>query len=88
MARAVEVAGVPTIYRHRGYRFFFSNEGDPREPPHVHVRHGERVAESWLVPRVALASAWQMSVAELNMLHGIVQEQRETFERAWHEHVP
>ena len=52
----------------------------------MHVRYGERVAKFWLAPRVALASAWQMSVAELNMLRGIVQEQRETFERAWHEH--
>ena len=28
---------MPVILRHRGYRFFFfSNEGEPPEPPHIH----------------------------------------------------
>jgi len=79
---------MPTIYRHKGYRFFFfSNEGSRPEPPHVHIRHGERVAKFWLVPEVALASAWHMSSGELNRLRKIVQQKREEFERAWHEHL-
>ena len=33
---------MPTILRLEGYRFFFySNEGSPREPPHVHVERGD-----------------------------------------------
>lgn len=29
---------MPTVFRDGGFRFFFySNEGDPREPVHVHV---------------------------------------------------
>ena len=40
---------MPTIFRHRGYRFFFfSNEGDPREPPHVHVGGGSDEAKFWV----------------------------------------
>lgn len=79
---------MPTIFRHKGYRFFFfSNEGSPPEPPHVHIRHGERVAKFWLVPEVALAGAWCMSSTELNQLRKIVQEKRDEFERAWHEHL-
>jgi hypothetical protein len=32
---------MPTVLKREGYWFyFFSNEGDPREPPHVHVRRG------------------------------------------------
>jgi len=28
---------MPVVFRYRGYRFFFySNEGDPREPLHIH----------------------------------------------------
>ena len=78
---------MPAIYRYRGYRFFFfSNEGLPPEPAHIHVRHGERVAKFWLVPDVALAGAWGMSAAELNQLRKIVEQRREEFERAWHEH--
>jgi hypothetical protein len=40
-------AAMPTVLRHKGYRFFFySNEGD--EPAHVHVRKGDSEAKVWL----------------------------------------
>ena len=77
---------MPTIYRYKGYRFFFfSNEGNPPEPPHVHVRHGENVAKFWLTPDVRLADAWGMTPTELNELQKVTQENRGDFERAWHE---
>ena len=48
---------MPTVLRDAGYRFFFySDEGDPLEPPHVHVTAGEGVAKFWLDP-VALAGS-------------------------------
>ena len=32
---------MPVVFRYKGFRFFFySNEGIPREPVHVHVRAG------------------------------------------------
>ena len=50
---------MPVILRHKGYRFFFfSNEGDPPEPPHIHVRRGEAVAKFWLFPQVALEESY------------------------------
>ena len=34
---------MPIVFRQGGLRyFFFSNEGSPREPPHVHVKGGGR----------------------------------------------
>ena len=34
---------MPIVFRYHGYKFFFySNEGDPREPVHIHVRQGAR----------------------------------------------
>lgn len=79
---------MPTIYRWKGYRFFFfSNEGSPPERPHVHIRHGERRAKFWLTPEVALDRAWQMSGPELNELERVVREHRDDFERAWHDHL-
>lgn len=42
---------MPTVFRHDGYRFFFySNEGDPREPIHVHVMKGDGEAKFWVSP--------------------------------------
>jgi len=78
---------MPTIYRHKGYRFFFfRNEGTPPEPPHIHVRHGERIVKFWLGEQARLADAWGMSSVELNRLEKIVQSKLEEFERAWHEY--
>ena len=75
---------MPTVFRHRGYRFFFfSNEGDPQEPPHVHVRRGSDEAKFWLRPEVVVAESFRFSAAELNALARIVHRQRAQIERAW-----
>jgi hypothetical protein len=78
---------MPVVFRHKGYRFFFySNEGDPREPLHIHVRKGEAVAKFWLVPRVCLAESYAMSSAELRELMGVIERNKDLIERYWHEH--
>ena len=47
---------MPTIFHYDGFRFFFySNEGDPREPMHVHVMKDGHEAKFWLRPEVGLA---------------------------------
>ena len=47
---------MPVVFRYRGYRFhFFSNEGDPREPQHIHVLKDGVGATFWLWPEVVLA---------------------------------
>ena len=40
---------VSVIFCHRGFRlFFYSNEGYPRELPHVHVEKDDTEAKFWL----------------------------------------
>ncbi len=78
---------MPTIFRYRGYRFFFfSNEGDPAEPLHVHVRKGEKVAKFWVEPEAMVAGSYGMTSSELHTLTGIVAENAELIRRAWNEH--
>jgi hypothetical protein len=78
---------MPTVFRRGGYRFFFfSNEGDPREPPHVHVRRGRDEAKFSLKPEVAVADSFGFNAAELNALVRIVNEERARIERAWNGH--
>ncbi len=75
---------MPTIGREGGYRFFFySNEGNPREPRHVHVRHGPREAKFWLRPEVVLAYNDGFNARQLNELQDLVELHRERFEGAW-----
>jgi hypothetical protein len=77
---------MPVVLRHKGHRFlFFSNEGDPREPPHVHVRQGDRRAKFWLDP-VALAENFGYAGHELQELAKVVAANRELIQRTWHEY--
>ena len=78
---------MPTIFRDGGYRFFFySDEGNPREPPHIHVRHGGDEAKFWLHPEVSLAYNEGFDARALNRLQILVEHHRRRFEGAWYEH--
>ncbi len=78
---------MPAILRWKGYKFFFySNEGDPAEPLHVHVRKGTSVAKFWLEPAVYLAEAYGMKPHKLNALQKVVENNAEAIKRAWHRH--
>ena len=78
---------MPVVFRYQGFRFFFySNEGNPREPPHIHIRQGESTAKFWLAPTVSLANAYGMSASELNTLENVIIANREMLERSWNEY--
>ena len=77
---------MPVILRHKGFRFFFfSNEGEPLEPVHIHVRKGECVAKFWIDPIVTLDEAYGFHSSELREIGDVVLENREMIERCWHE---
>ena len=74
---------MPTILRIDGYRFFFySSEGDPREPPHVHVTSNDKVAKFWLNP-VELASSKRIRASEISAIHALVVTHQSLFLGAW-----
>lgn len=77
---------MPTVFRERGFRFFFySNEGSPREPMHIHVEKGDAEAKFWLEPEVQLAYNDDYDARTLRTLLGIVLANRERIKRAWDE---
>ena len=78
---------MPTVFRYRGYRFFFySNEGDPREPLHIHVRKADAVAKFWLRPEPSVAESYGMSAHELHELLDIAVKHVQEIEGYWNEH--
>lgn len=78
---------MPTIFHYDGHRFFFySNEGDPREPMHVHVMKAGCEAKFWLRPEVALAANKGFDARAIGRLERVVAARRETIERAWREY--
>lgn len=77
---------MPVVFRHKGFRFFFySNEGFPREPAHVHVEKADVEAKFWLRPEVRVAYNDGFDARMLNELQSIVEQNRERIERAWNE---
>lgn len=75
---------MPVLLRLEGYRFFFySYEGEPREPPHVHVRKDGCEAKFWLTPVVRRAWNKRFDARALKFLENAVIEYREEFEDKW-----
>jgi Domain of unknown function (DUF4160) len=78
---------MPAIFRYKGFRFFFySNEGNPREPLHVHVRSAEGEAKFWLQPEVVLADSYGFDASTLKELASIAEQNLELIERTWNEY--
>lgn len=78
---------MPVVFRYKGFRFFFySNEGSPREPVHVHVRCAGCEAKLWLNPQVTVATSFGFDAAALREVVNVARGQRELIERAWNEH--
>jgi hypothetical protein len=78
---------MPTVFYERGFRFFFySNEGSPREPAHIHVEKDDSEAKFWLRPEIQLAYNDGYSARTLRELAGIVAANRDRIERAWNEY--
>ena len=78
---------MPVVLRKEGFRFFFySNEGDPREPPHIPARQGDDEAKFWLTPTVSLAYNDGLTAKALNKVQKLVELHRSELERAWNDY--
>lgn len=74
----------PTIFRYRGYRYFFFSREESRV--HVHVSCADGEAKFWMLPEIELAENHGLSAQQLNHIRQIVVERRNEILRAWREH--
>ena len=78
---------MPLVFRYRNVRFhFFSNEGAPRAPVHIHAESSDGEAKFWLYPEVRVARSAGYSRRRLAELAEMIRERQEEIERAWNEH--
>ncbi|WP_291970150.1 DUF4160 domain-containing protein [Candidatus Symbiopectobacterium sp.] len=78
---------MPVILRLNGFKFFFySNEGNPLEPAHIHVRNAEGEAKFWLEPDVKLGRNDGFDARTLRDLTKIIAENQTLFVEAWHDY--
>ncbi|SEO51273.1 protein of unknown function [Duganella sp. CF517] len=78
---------MPAILRYKGYKFFFfSNEGLPREPVHVHVQGQGGLAKIWIEPEVTAAHSSGIPAKTMRELVRFVAEHRDYFIDMWKEY--
>lgn len=78
---------MPKVFDWNGYRFhFFSNEGDPREPVHIHATKAPATAKFWLRPDVAVSYNKGFNAKVLSQLVSVIEERADEIESAWNEH--
>jgi hypothetical protein len=74
----------PTVFREKGYRFYFlSNE---EERIHIHVTREEGEAKIWIEPIVSLAVYHGLNQKKLNEIQKIVEEHKNEIIEAWQRH--
>ncbi|MFC2552771.1 DUF4160 domain-containing protein [Aggregatibacter sp. HMT-949] len=78
---------MPVILRFKGYIFFFySNEGNPLEPAHIHIRNAESEAKFWLEPEIFLARNDGFNSKELREIFSIIESNQPQFKEAWYDY--
>ena len=78
---------MPKLFEWNGYKFFFfSNEGQPLEPYHIHVRKGEKIAKFWIDPKVELVWSYGFTSRELNLVETQIRERTEQIRSKWNEY--
>jgi hypothetical protein len=74
----------PTVFRKKGYRFFFFSREEARIHVHVHCGRGE--AKFWLEPEIELAKNYGLSRAQLREIEQIVEAHYDELKIAWKTH--
>jgi hypothetical protein len=74
----------PTIFREKGYRFFFFSREETRM--HVHVYCGDGEAKFWLEPEIELARNYCLSRLQLKQIEEIIEDHYNELTSAWQKH--
>lgn len=78
---------MPVVFRDKGYSFFFySDEGCPLEPCHIHVRKDGLEAKFWINPTVRVARATNIPSHEITKIRKVIENKKKLIEKSWNEH--
>jgi Domain of unknown function (DUF4160) len=77
---------MPNVFTWNGYRFhFFANEGDPREPVHIHVSRAGAKGKFWLYPDVQMDYNRGHNAREIKQIEAVIRERRDEIEDKWND---
>ncbi len=74
----------PTVFRIKGYRFYFLSNEENRV--HVHIECEEGEAKFWLEPIISLATYNGVSPRQLNEIERIIKRRKDDIIKEWKRH--
>jgi hypothetical protein len=74
----------PTVFRVKGFRFFFFSREEERM--HVHVSSSRGEAKFWIEPEVSLANNWGLTTKEMGIIREIIEERKDEISSSWKKH--
>jgi len=74
----------PTVFKEKGYRFFFFSKEEERM--HVHVISGDGEAKFWLTPEIELAKNYKFSRRQLKEIESLIEVHYNELIGAWRKH--
>ena len=74
----------PTVFRAKGYRFFFFSREERRL--HVHVQSADGEAKFWIEPGIELAESCRLRNDQISGVLDLIQEHEDEIRAAWRRH--
>ncbi|KRT69779.1 MAG: hypothetical protein XU15_C0008G0003 [candidate division NC10 bacterium CSP1-5] len=74
----------PTVFRSRGYRFYFFSREERRI--HIHVQHATGEAKFWIEPEIKLAQNYGLSARGVATALRLIREHEGEIRAAWEAH--
>ena len=76
----------PTVFRHKGHRFFFFSREEKKM--HIHVSSADGEAKFWLEPSVSLAKNYGLSQKDIREIQKIIEGKKNEIKDRWEKHFP
>lgn len=74
----------PTVFRFKGYRFFFFSREEERM--HIHVIHAEGEAKIWMEPNIELESSFGLQTKQIKEIIKQVVEHQDEIRQKWNDY--
>ena len=74
----------PTVFKEKGYRFFFFSREESRM--HVHVISGDGEAKFWIEPEIKLSQSHKYSDKQVREIRSLIEDRKDEIISAWEYH--
>ena len=74
----------PTVFREKGYRFYFLSNEENRIHIHVSSENGE--AKFWIEPTISLYIKYDLNSQKIREITRIIEEHKDEIIDAWKKH--